>query len=86
MFHRKRVGATMAYLITLAATLAVAFGVPNYTDSTETTATPGKGAGIIALVAIQFCALVWYTASYIPFARDLLVKTGGWAVRAVTGR
>ncbi len=73
MFHRKRVIATLMYLGLLIATLGVAFGVPN-TQADGVTATPGKVTGIIALVIFQFAALVWYTLSYIPFARDLMKK------------
>lgn len=73
MFHRKRVFATLMYLATLIATLAVAFGVPN-TQADGVTPTNGKGMGIVALVVLQFVALVWYTLSYIPFARDLMKK------------
>lgn len=61
MFHKKRVVATIVYLAALVATLVVAIKT-------------GSTIGVLCLIAIQFCALVWYTASYIPFARDALKK------------
>ena len=48
MFHRKRVVATLIFLIALAATLGVAIG----TKSMLLT---------LIMIVIQFCALVWYT-------------------------
>lgn len=63
MLHSNRRIATAVYLTTLAATLGIAFGLPN--DA------PGKTIGIFGCVLLQFCALVWYTLSYIPFARDM---------------
>jgi len=36
----------------------------------------------ILLIVVQFCALVWYTASYVPFGRALIVST----CKACTGR
>lgn len=66
MLHSNRRIATLLYLGTLGATLGIAFGLPN--DA------PGKTIGIFACVILQFCALVWYTLSYIPFARDIAKK------------
>jgi hypothetical protein len=61
-FERKRIIATLIYLVALIATLL--------------TALLYKGGGVTALciflIAIQFCALVWYTASYIPFAQQAI--------------
>ena len=61
MFHKNRAAATCIYLGALIATLAVAFTVKN-------------GLLVLALVLVQFLALLWYTASYIPFARQLITR------------
>jgi hypothetical protein len=61
MFHKKRVIATAVYLIALVGTLAVAIG----TQST---------IGTLAMLVVQFIALVWYTLSYIPYARTAAAK------------
>lgn len=61
MFHRKRILATFLYLAALVITLVVAFK----TDSS---------VGVLIMVIIQCIALVWYTASYIPYARTLITK------------
>lgn len=31
-------------------------------------------AVVLILVVIQFLALIWYTASYIPFARTMIIN------------
>jgi hypothetical protein len=36
---------------------------------------------VILCIIIQFVALVWYTASYIPFAQDFLKRTVGSCFR-----
>ena len=61
MFHRKRVFATLFYLTTLVITLVVAFKTDSSVD-------------VLIMVIIQCVALVWYTASYIPYARTLITK------------
>ncbi len=61
MFHKKRILATFMYIATLILTLVVAFKF-------ET------AGGVLACVALQCAALIWYTASYIPYARQLMVK------------
>ena len=47
--------------------------------ATILTATLYTGAGAtvlcILLIVVQFCALVWYTASYIPFGHAFIVST-----------
>ena len=37
----------------------------------------GAGATVlcILLICVQFCSLVWYTASYVPFGRALIAST-----------
>lgn len=70
MFHSKRIVATLIYLATLIGTLVVAFTV----DSVP---------AVICMIIVQFLALIWYTLSYIPYARDLvwgcLTKCGSGA-------
>jgi hypothetical protein len=39
----------------------------------------------IFLIIVQFCALVWYTASYIPFAQSMISSTCRSCVGRVTG-
>jgi len=60
--ERKRIIATLIFLVSMICTLLVALLY--------------KGSGSIALciflIIIQFCALVWYTASYIPFAQQAI--------------
>ena len=47
--------------------------------ATILTATLYTGAGAtvlcILLIAVQFCSLVWYTASYVPFGRAMIAST-----------
>ena len=61
MFKKTRVGATVAYVLSMAATLAVAA----YGGGMK-----GQAGVLILCVAIQWIAIVWYTLSYTPFARD----------------
>ena len=53
MFDPSRLIATLVYLGLLVCTLVVAFAFPNIIL-------------LIVLIVLQFLALVWYTASYIP--------------------
>lgn len=69
MFARKRAVATLMYLASLGGTIAVAI-------LTE------QAIPTLGMMGVQFCCLVWYTLSYIPFGRDalkraLLVCCGG---------
>ena len=64
MFHRKRITATFLYLGALAATLGVAFGT-------------GSTIGTLVMVLLQFLALIWYTISYVPFAREMVKNMFG---------
>lgn len=64
MFHSVRIFATIGYLATLILTLSVAFA---YNGG-------GKTLLIIICIIMQLLALIWYTLSYIPFARDMVVK------------
>jgi hypothetical protein len=61
MFHRKRAVATLIYLGALIGTLAVAF-------------TTHSVIATLLMILVQFCAMAWYTLSYIPYARDVVRK------------
>ncbi len=59
MFDKTRVVATLIYLVCLGATLWAGL-------------TKQHIVLVIVLLLLQFCALVWYTASYIPYARQAI--------------
>ncbi|CAM9162336.1 unnamed protein product [Ascophyllum nodosum] len=69
MFAPVRVVATVVYLITLSLTLFVALS--------PYARMPGRGVLLLLLVIAQFVAYVWYSLSYIPFARSFF--GGFWA-------
>eukprot|EP00164_Ancoracysta_twista_P002596 GFYU01003452.1.p1 GENE.GFYU01003452.1~~GFYU01003452.1.p1 ORF type:complete len:161 (+),score=37.34 GFYU01003452.1:142-624(+) len=61
MFSKTRLIASIVYLVTMIATLVCAFqGVSPIL--------------IIFLILIQLCALAWYVASYIPYARQMITS------------
>jgi len=61
MFKPERAGATIVYLMSMALTLFCAFGLKLVMPT------------LIAL-AIQFLAMVWYCASYIPYGHTLIMS------------
>lgn len=61
MWKPVRAAATAVYLIALVATVVVAFSSK-------------KALPVIILLVIQFCAGVWYSASYIPYARKMIMS------------
>jgi hypothetical protein len=64
MFDPIRRWATVIFVCSMAATLIFALAIPD-----------GKGAiGAIVFLVVQFCAFIWYSASYIPYGRTLLTK------------
>ena len=69
MFAPSRAVATSVYLITLALTLFVALS--------PYASVPGRGIILLCLVAVQFLSYVWYTLSYVPFARRFM--SGFWS-------
>lgn len=69
MFSPVRAVATGMYLTTLALTLFVALS--------PYASVPGRGIMLLCLVAVQFVSYVWYTLSYIPFARRFM--SGFWS-------
>ena len=61
MFMAKRIWATGIYLTMLLATLIAAFA--------------GAPAILLLLfIFVQWCALVWYFASYIPYGQKMITK------------
>eukprot|EP00163_Fabomonas_tropica_P028591 TRINITY_DN585_c0_g1_i1.p1 TRINITY_DN585_c0_g1~~TRINITY_DN585_c0_g1_i1.p1 ORF type:complete len:219 (+),score=21.50 TRINITY_DN585_c0_g1_i1:132-788(+) len=60
MFKPVRAGATIIYLVSMGLT----FFFIRVRSS----------LGVLLCLGIQFCALIWYCASYIPFARSLLTS------------
>ena len=66
MFHKTRRIATTAYLSSLCVTLIVSFLKPF----------EGKAFVVVLLMMIQYLAVGWYCASYIPFAREGIKKCG----------
>jgi hypothetical protein len=61
MFKKTRIIATLMYLGSMVGTLVVAFTMKDV---------PAQGALVLVCVAAQYVAIVWYTLSYIPFARQ----------------
>ncbi|OQS00926.1 hypothetical protein ACHHYP_02138 [Achlya hypogyna] len=59
MFHAKRRYSAATYVVFIGVTLALCFS-PNV---------PHRAGLVVLSVLIQFCALWWYTLSYIPYAR-----------------
>lgn len=69
MFHKNRWIATTIYLSLIALTLFVGL-YPNRI--------PARVIWIILLVIVQFLAAIWYSLSYIPYARKVVNRlTGG---------
>ena len=70
MFHETRRIATVIYLILLIVTLVVA------------TQVTGSGSVVLVILCViaQFLALCWYTLSYIPFARQMVMSCLGSCV------
>ncbi len=61
-FEKKRALATVIFIISMIGTLVAAL----YWKITIV---------VIIFIIFQFCALVWYTASYIPFAQSFITST-----------
>eukprot|EP00903_Cladosiphon_okamuranus_P010684 g10099.t1 len=69
MFAPGRALVTSIYLTTLALTLFVALS--------PYASVPGRGIILVGLVIVQFLSYVWYTLSYVPFARRFMF--GFWS-------
>jgi len=70
MTRAKRRIAVAVYVGTMLLTLVVAFTVK------------GTGAGMLILICVfcQWCALIWYMASYIPYGQKMITKVLGKAI------
>ncbi|KAI9319095.1 Got1/Sft2-like family-domain-containing protein [Dichotomocladium elegans] len=70
MFAPVRFWATTIYLVLLVLTLALSIWLKSFPLS-------------IVLVIAQFCALVWYAASYIPYGRELIRRFFGSCITSI---
>lgn len=64
MFEKGRIIATVIYIVALGLTLWAALKVKSILLT-------------LIFVIVQFCALIWYCLSYIPFARQIASKMVG---------
>lgn len=82
MFDSKRRVSSIIFLLSLILTLVCAMGIPDSYSGARTFA-------CIVFIVIQYLALIWYTASYIPFAQQMLSSMAGSCFKrgtaAVTG-
>jgi len=70
MFKPIRAGATIIYLATIVTTLVFAFVLQS-------------APLVLFSLAIQFCAMIWYTASYVPYGRKMIKKMIGGVCKSV---
>ncbi|CAO3627265.1 unnamed protein product [Cunninghamella echinulata] len=70
MFAPVRFWATTVYLSLLILTLVLSLLLKNFIIS-------------LVLVIVQFCALVWYSASYIPYGREIIRRFFGSCVTSI---
>lgn len=70
MTRAKRRWAAGIYLSSMLLTIIVAFTMGNRS---------GSSILILLCVFVQWCALIWYIASYIPFGQKMLTKLLGSA-------
>jgi len=70
MFKPIRAGASVIYLVTLVLTLVLALATHN-------------GVLVLICLALQFCAMVWYAASYVPYGRAMIKKMLGGAFSSI---
>ncbi|KAL0078798.1 Got1/Sft2-like family-domain-containing protein [Phycomyces blakesleeanus] len=70
MFAPVRFWATTTYIALLVLTLVLSITLKVFALS-------------IVLVIIQFCALVWYSASYIPYGREMIRRVFGTCVTSI---
>ncbi|KAI8801536.1 vesicle transport protein, partial [Cladochytrium replicatum] len=68
MFDPTRLVATIIFLAAMVVTFLVAILL-------------GNAILVLVCVLVQYCALFWYSASYIPFARDAMKKVFGGLMR-----
>lgn len=68
IFAKTRWFASLIYVLSIVGTLVLCFiDVPEQYDKERT-------GGIIFCICLQFCALMWYCLSWIPYGRDMLLK------------
>ncbi|KAI8991658.1 Got1/Sft2-like family-domain-containing protein [Mycotypha africana] len=70
MFAPVRFWATVVYIILLILTLALSIWLHNFPLS-------------LVLVIVQFGALIWYSASYIPYGRELIRRFFGSCITSI---
>mmetsp|Transcript_556 Transcript_556/g.812 ORF Transcript_556/g.812 Transcript_556/m.812 type:complete len:173 (-) Transcript_556:220-738(-) len=75
MWDSERWLATTIYLVSMVITLVCAFVVPP----------PWNVLAVIGALIFQFCALVWYSASFIPCGRKILKKIISGVFSCCTG-
>jgi len=73
MFKPIRRAATIIYLITIVTTLVFAFVLED----------PTRGPLVLLSLAVQFVAMVWYVASYVPYGRKMIKKMIGGVCKSV---
>ncbi len=73
MADEKRRIASAIYITALIGTLLAVFLIPNAT---------AKFFAAILCIIVQFCALAWYTASYIPFAQSFITRVCSGCVKS----
>ena len=71
MFKPIRRAATIIYLITIVTTLVFAFAIEN------------PGPLVLCSLAVQFIAMIWYCASYVPYGRKMIKKMIGGVFKSV---
>ena len=72
MFDPMRLIAAIIYLVSMALTLFAALYLRNWVLA-------------ICMVLVQSCALIWYLASYVPFARAAIKRVVTTAIESVAG-
>ncbi|KAG2228060.1 hypothetical protein INT45_009106 [Circinella minor] len=70
MFAPVRFWATTVYLVLLVLTLVLSIWLKIFVLS-------------LVMVIIQFCAMVWYAASYIPYGRELIRRFFGSCITSI---
>jgi hypothetical protein len=92
MCKKIRIVATCFYLGSLLAVIITAAAWPSYDDADQAKdpghvageEKPGGGIVILLEIVVQFCAAVWYMASYIPFGRKMIKNCCGSCMGQVT--
>ena len=72
MFKPIRIVATIVYLVSMGLTLFCAFGLKMMLPT-------------VASIIVQFCAMVWYCVSYIPYGQEMLQSCVGGCCGSLLG-